>query len=191
MRQQLIITIFLTFILSIAICLKLAYFPRIHGHTAFYFHSIFWICGILITVLSYNILWNFITSKKGGNTHRPYAFWPNRRETYRIIYPDFVRPTLIIDEIDGTKKRHLEFSIVDLSQEGSCFLDDGCLGAMKNFSGRIRFNNGDSISIDGEFIRKNGDHVSVRFKHAIDWPILLEEQRRIMGQLRPKQRQRV
>ncbi|MGD8834123.1 MAG: hypothetical protein PVJ84_16205 [Desulfobacteraceae bacterium] len=190
MRQQLIITIFLTIILSIAICLKLAYFPKIYGHTAFYFHSTFWICGILIAILSYNIFLHFITSKKGA-PHRPYAFWPNRRETYRIIYPEFVLPTLIIDKIDGTAKRHLEFSIVDLSQDGSCFLDDGCLGEMKNFSGRIRFNNGDSISIEGEFIRKNGNHVSVRFKHAIDWPILLKEQRRIMGQLRPKKRQRV
>ena len=188
MRQQLIITVSLSVILSIAICLKLAYFPRINGHTAFYFHTTFWICGILITIMTYNLLWSFITSKKKGRTHRAYAFWPNRRETFRIIYPTFARPTLIVDSIDGIRKRHLEFSIVDLSQEGSCFIDDGCLGDMDRFSGSIRFNNGDAVSIDGEFVRKSGDHVSVHFKRAIHWPVLLKEQRRLMGQLKPKHR---
>jgi hypothetical protein len=188
MRQHIIIIIFLTVILSIAIALKLAYFPKITGHTAFYFHTTFWICGILITILSYSILWNLLTSKKGGKTIRPHAFWPNRRETFRIIYPAFIRPTLVIDQIDGTNKRHLEFSIVDLSQEGSCFIDDGCLGEMNLFSGRIRFINGETTRVDGKFIRKNGDHVSVQFKRAINWSTLLHEQRRLIGQLKPRHR---
>ena len=188
MRQQLIITVSLSVILSIAICIKLAYFPKINGHTAFYFHTTFWICGILITVLTYNMLWNIFTSSRKGKSHRPYAFWPNRRETFRIIYPAFIRPTLIVDSIDGIRKRHLEFSIVDLSQEGSCFIDDGCLGEMTWFSGSIRLNNGEIINIEGDFVRNNGDHISVRFRRAIKWSILLQEQRQLMGQLKPKHR---
>lgn len=188
MRQQLIITIFLMVILSIAITLKLACFPKITGHTLFYFHTTFWICGILVTILSFNIIWNLITSKKSGKTIKPYAFWPNRRETFRIIYPAFIRPTFIIDQIDGTDKRHLEFPIVDLSQEGSCFIDDGCLGEVNRFAGRIRLNNGETIKVNGKFIRKNGDHVSVQFQRAIHWPILLKEQRRLIGHLKPRHR---
>jgi hypothetical protein len=188
MRQQLVTIIFLTVILSIAITLKLAFFPIISGHTAFYFNTTFWICGVLITIMSYNIIWNLFSSKKRGKTIRPYAFWPNRRETFRIIYPAFIRPTLIIDQIDGTDKRHLEFSIVDLSQEGSCFIDDGCLGEMNHFAGRIRFINGETIGVDGKFIRKHADHISVQFKRAINWSVLLKEQRRLIVQLKPKPR---
>lgn len=152
----------------------------------FYFYSTFWICGILITIICFNMLWNIISSKKGGNTYRPYAFWPNRRETFRIIYPAFIQPTLIVEEVDGTTKRQLEFPIVDLSQEGSCFVDDGCLGDMKTFSGHIRFNNGDAIRIAGELVRKKGDHVSVHFNQSIGWSVLLEEQRRLMVHMKLK-----
>lgn len=188
MRQQFIITIILTLILGIAIFLKLIYFPRIHGHMVFYFYSTFWICGILITIICFNMLWTIISSKKGGNKHRPYAFWPNRRETFRIIYPAFIQPTLIVEEVDGTLKRQLEFPVVDLSQEGSCFIDDGCLGDMKTFSGHIRFNNGDTIRVAGELVRKKNDHVSVQFKQTIGWSVLLEEQRRLMVHMKLKPR---
>ena len=92
---------------------------------------------------------------------------------------------LIVDTIDGIDKRQLEFCVVDLSQGGGCFIDDGCLGEMKSFSGRIRFQNGDVIPVTGEFIRRKGDHVSVRFIHSISWPTLLEEQRRVLVHMKP------
>ncbi len=185
MRQQFIITLFLGIVLTVAVCIKFAYFPKLFGHTAFYFHSTFWICGILITVLSLNMLWNSMITKKGAKHLRPYAFWPNRRNTFRIIYPAFIRPMLIIDAIDGNDRRQLEFSVVDLSQEGGCFIDDGCMGEMKTFSGKIRFQSGDTVSVTGEFIRRKVDHVSVRFTRAISWPKLLEEQRRVLVHMKP------
>lgn len=185
MRQQLIITISLAAILSVAICIKLIYFPRPIGHTAFYFQSTFWTCGVLITIFSLNLIWTVFTARKGGKVHRPHAFWPNRRNTFRIIYPAFLRPRLIVEKVDGIERRQLEFAIVDLSQEGSCFIDDGSLGRMATFSGRIRLNNSDTIAVAGAFIRKNGDHISIQFNRSISWPILLEEQRRVLTHMKP------
>jgi hypothetical protein len=185
MRQQLIVTIWLSIILFISICVKLAFFPKPHGHTAYYFQSTFWICGLLITVISMNLIWNAYFSKKNASRHRSRSFWPNRRNTFRIIYPAYIRPALIVETIDGRHKRQLEFSIVDLSQEGSCFIDDGSLGEMKSFSGCIRFRSGDTVSISGEFIRRRGDHVSIQFRHAISWPTLLEEQRQVLVHMKP------
>jgi hypothetical protein len=188
MRQQLIATISLSIILLLSICVKWAFFPKPNGHTAYYFQSTFWICGLLVTVISLNLLWNVFISKKGVSRHRPRAFWPNRRSTFRIIYPAFIRPTLIVETIDGRHKRQLEFSIVDLSQEGSCFIDDGSLGEMKSFSGCIRFRSGETVSISGKLIRRRGDHVSVQFHHAIGWPTLLEEQRQVLVHMKPASR---
>jgi hypothetical protein len=188
MRQQLIVTISLSIILLISICVKLAFFPKPDGHTAYYFQSTFWICGLLITVISFNLIWNVFFSKKNAPRHRPHTFWPNRRNTFRIIYPAFIRPTLIVETIDGRHKRQLEFSIFDLSQEGSCFIDDGSLGEMNSFSGWIRFRSGEAVSISGEFIRRRGDHVSVQFRRAISWPTLLEEQRQVLVHMKPASR---
>ncbi len=185
MRQQFITTVLLSIVLLIAVVVKLAYFPRLHGQTAFIFNSIFWICGILIAILSMNMLLSSIAGQKALKKHRPNAFWPNRRKTFRIIYPAYIRPMLIVDTVDGMVRRQLEFFVVDLSQEGGCFIDDGCLGEMQRFSGRIRFRSGDTVPVSGEFIRKLADHVSVRFKHPIDWTTLLDEQRRVMVHMKP------
>lgn len=188
MRQQLITTILLAIILSVAICIKMLYYPKLYGHTAFYFHSTFWICGILITIISFNLIWHWATARKSGQKPRPYAFWPNRRKTFRIIYPAFLRPIIIIDTANDVKRRQLEFSIVDLSQEGCCFLDDGSLGEMNVFTGRVQLNNGNTITVTGRFIRRKGDHISVRFERAIGWPTLLEEQRRVLVHMKPAPR---
>ena len=176
MRQQFIITVCLGTLLVIAIVLKFMFYPVVRGHTAYYFYSTFWICGLLITVFSLNMIWMRWKPKKKVDHEPSSSFWPNRRETFRIIYPMFIRPVLILDRIDGSDRRPLEFSVVDLSQEGCCFADEGCLGGMQSFSGHIRFYDGDSIAVSGAFIRKTGTNFSVRFNSAIEWSTLFRQQ---------------
>jgi hypothetical protein len=184
MRQPLIITIFLIVFLISTIVVKHLYFPVLQGQSAFYFLSVFWICGILICVFTLNLAWRyFFRPKKAGNDDIK-VDWANRRNTFRIVYPAFIRPVLVVEKVDNNPRRPLEFPVMDLSQGGSCFLDDGSLGVMESFSGHIRFNNGDRINVAGKLIRKIGDQVSVQFQHAIDWSTLLNEQRRVLAQMK-------
>ena len=185
MRQQLIITFILILVFCVALFLKVAYFPRLYGHTAYYFISIFWICGVLIVIFLLNIIWCALSGTQTATTQDPGISWPNRRKTFRIIYPAFIRPKLVMEEADNQKLRNLEFPVVDLSQEGSCFINDGSLGAMEKFFGHIRLDNGDRIKISGRFIRQKNGQVSVRFNRPIDWSTLVEEQRRVMAHLKP------
>jgi PilZ domain len=184
MRQQLKITIFLGATLLAAVLLKILYFPNLKGQSAYYFLSVFWICGILAALLSLNLIW----SRSSGA--RPTASAPchtdrvNRRNTFRIIYPVLVRPTLVVEAADDNPIRNLEYPVVDLSQGGSCFLDDGSLGDMQRLSGHIRLNNGDRIRIAGKLIRKKGNQVSVQFVNPIAWSTLLQEQRRVLAQMK-------
>lgn len=187
MHQQFITTISLSIVLCVTLGIQLISFPKPRGYTAFCFYSVYWICGILITIFIFNMLWTIIFSRKKGRNNKSHVFWPNRRNTFRIIYPAHVRPKLIVEKIDEAERRPLEFSIVDLSQEGACFIDDGSLGDMKTFSGRIRFNNGDLLGISGHHIRTNDGNVSVKFHRTISWPTLLEEQRRVMVYSKPPQ----
>jgi len=184
MRQPFIITIFLIVLLFSTIVVKHLYFPVLQGQSAYYFLSVFWICGILIFVFTLNMIWHhfFGRNKKGSADIN--VDWANRRNTFRIIYPAFIRPVLVVEVVDNNPRRQLEFPVMDLSQGGSCFLDDGSLGAMENFSGHIRFNNGDRIKVAGKLIRKISGQVSVQFQHAIDWSTLLDEQRRVLAQMK-------
>ena len=184
MRQQLAITIALSIFLACAALLKILYFPKLYGQSAYYFICIFWICGILITILSVNLMWRFCFRRRASPSGKNYAGWTNRRNTFRIVYPTSIRPVMVIEKADNQPIRQLEFPVVDLSQGGSCFLDDGSLGKIHNFSGYILFSNGDRIRVTGKSIRKDGNQVSVQFSDAIQWATLLTEQRRVLAQMK-------
>jgi hypothetical protein len=184
MRQQLIVTALLTALLIFTVAVKKLYFPEAHGQSAYYFLSVFWICGILITILGLNLAWRcFINPQKPSNAGDT-AQWANRRTTFRIIYPAFLRPTLVVEEVDDLPRRHLEYPIIDLSQGGSSFIDDGSLGPMERFSGHIRFNSGDRAHVTGRLIRKAGTQVSVQFIETMTWAMLLNEQRQVLARMR-------
>lgn len=112
--------------------------------------------------------------------------WPNRRRSYRIIYPDFVRPILVIERTDNLVKRDLEYQVVDLSQDGICFLDDGSLGSAESVHGYIRFENGTKLTISGKLLRYEQNRISVKLTRSIGWSMILKEQRRIMAILKPQ-----
>jgi hypothetical protein len=184
MRQQLIVTISLVVFMILTVAIKKVYFPVLQGQSAYYFLSVFWISGILIVILGLNLAWRCFTSPKKTHNGGAYSKWANRRTTFRIIYPAFLRPTLVVEEVDDLPERHLEFPIVDLSQGGSSFLDDGSLGTMERFSGHIRFNSGDRAPVAGKLIRKTGTQVSIQFIETMSWSTLLNEQRRVLARMR-------
>jgi hypothetical protein len=184
MRQQLTATAFLVVFLVLAVVIQKIYFSTLQGSSAYYFFSVFWICGILIVILGLNLVWRFFLGPKKTNASDTYAGWANRRTTFRIIYPAFLRPTLVVEQADDIPTRNLEFPIVDLSQGGSSFLDDGSLGAIERFSGHIRFSSGDRAQVAGNLIRKTGNQVSVQFAEVMSWTTMLEEQRRVLARMK-------
>ncbi len=187
MRQQLITTIILIIVLVLTLLAKLSYFPHPSGQATYFFLSVFWICGFLIVFLVLNMLWHLFNGPKAPKEKDDVPTWPNRRKSFRIIYPSYIRPTLVVETTDKQPRRNLEFQIVDLSQEGTCFLDDGSLGPIKRFSGHIRFVHGASIRVAGKAIYSKENQISVKFNRAIEWSALLDEQRRILAQMKPAQ----
>jgi hypothetical protein len=184
MRQQLIVTAFLVVFLILAVFVQKMFFSGLTGQSAYYFFSVFWICGLLIAILGLNLAWRFLMGPKKTVGAETYAGWANRRTTFRIIYPAFLRPTLVVEQADDIPKRHLEFPIVDLSQGGSSFLDDGSLGAIERFSGHIRFSSGDRAQVTGRLVRRTGTQVSIQFLEAMSWSTLLDEQRRVLARMK-------
>ncbi len=185
MRQQIIITLILSVVLSIAATLKLLYFQEPNRQIAYFFLTLFWICGVLIAIFVFNILWQFMHRHKPAPDNRPVLGWPNRRKSYRIIYPNYMRPTLIVDSADNQDKRQLEFPVLDLSQNGLCFIDDGSLGAIQSFSGHILFQNGEISAIKGLVVRNVKSQISVQLNQGIGWSTILKEQRHLLTQTKP------
>jgi hypothetical protein len=184
MRQQLAITLALIAILAGTMFVKIRYFADLHGQSAYHFTSMFWICGILIAIFGLHLVWQLFRGRALSQPQKSFRDWCNRRNTFRIIYPSYLRPVLVVETADDQERRNLEFPIVDLSQGGSCFLDDGSLGRIDCFSGHIRFCSGDRVRVSGRMLRKNGSQVSVEFLEAIEWSTLINEQRSVLTQMR-------
>ncbi len=185
MRQQIKLTIILSIVLFVTVAVKLVHYSRLEGQTAYYFMSIFWICGVLIVIFLLNIVWHRYVGPRQRGPGRHAISWPNRRRTFRIIYPVFLRPTLYVTTSDQRARRNLEYPVIDLSQEGSCFIDDGSLGPMDEFSGSILLSSGKRLNVSGSCVRKTEDQVSVKFNRSLDWSTMLEEQRRVMSHMKP------
>ncbi len=186
MRQQFIISFILATVFGGTLLIKHHYFPVLSGHNAYYFLSIFWICGLLIVIFAIHMIWQLAAGRQRPQPMKAPVFWPNRRRSYRIIYPDFVRPILVVERADNQEKRNLEYSVVDLSPDGICFMDDGSLGSAESLHGHIRFENGNRLAFSGKLLRRKQGQISVQLRHPIDWSVILEEQRRLMAFLKPQ-----
>jgi hypothetical protein len=186
MRQQFIISFILATVLGVTFVIKRLYYPVLSGHNAYYFLSIFWICGILVAIFTIHMIWQLARVRRRSQPMEAPVFWPNRRRTYRIIYPDFARPILVIERADDLVKRDLEYPVVDLSQGGICFIDDGSLGSAESLHGHIRFEDGTKLTISGKLLRYKQNHISVELTRSIGWSVILKEQRRLMAILKPQ-----
>jgi hypothetical protein len=186
MRQQLIISFILAVIFGVTLVIKRHYFPVLSGHSAYYFLSIFWICGLLIVIFTIHMIWQLAARRRRPQPIKAPVLWPNRRRSYRIIYPDFACPTLVVERADDLVKRNLEYPVVDLSQEGICFTDDGSLGSAESLQGHIRFDNGNRLAFSGKLLRRQQRQISVQLESPIDWSVIMEEQRRLMAFLKPQ-----
>lgn len=185
MRQQIIITLILSVVLSVALAIRMTYFQNVGGYKAYPFLTITWICAVLIAILLFNIVYQLIRGRNPSPHGRSTVLWPNRRKTYRIIYPAYERPKLFVERADNQAKRQLEYPVLDLSQNGLCFLDDGSLGAMHSIEGRILLKDGETIRINGKVLRNQNGHISVQLFRGIDWSTILNEQRRLLSHTKP------
>jgi hypothetical protein len=166
--------------------IKRLYYPVLNSHNAYYFLSIFWICGLLIAIFIIHMMWQLATGRKKPRPMEAPTVWPNRRRSYRIIYPNFARPILVVTRVDNLEKRNLEYPVVDLSQDGICFMDDGSLGPAESVHGHIRFENGTYHTISGKLLRCKQHYISVELTYSIDWPVILNEQRQLMAIVKPQ-----
>lgn len=184
MRRQFVI-------ISILVCLAVAlqgvkwiFFPHVLGYAAYGFNSLILIMLIAPGVLALNLLYLSQIKHRRPVITASDSNRFNRRRSYRVTYPNKYRPRLIIDQTDRLLRRELEFAVIDLSQDGACFNDNGSLGPAGSISGCIKLDNEKSLPISGKVVRLKGSQVCVRFFHPIAWTVLLEEQRRLL-QIQP------
>lgn len=93
-----------------------------------------------------------------------------RRQNYRIIYPDTYRPSLVI--------RNTQFDIIDLSENGVRFkLKENVKLPGDLFHAEVRLHNDSSVEILGKIIRIGGEDAAMfMLVKKIPYQIILAEQ---------------
>lgn len=172
----------LLILVSAALLIKYACFQTITNNGTFVFQFTVWVGGFLVAILGLNVLWQAIDRRpKTAATEAVRFNWPNRRECYRVVYPLSMRPLLIIEWAGSLPVRHMEYPVADISEGGLCFLDDGTLATIEEFSGRLIFKQGTSMSISGKIVRRDGDRISIQLHRNLAWRTILKEQRNLIN----------
>ena len=167
---------------STALFIKTIYVQTMTKSGAFLFQATVWIGAILAVILGLNVMWQvFGKRSKTGSPEAVSFSWPNRRQSYRLVYPPSMRPLLIIEWAGSLPVRHVEYPVADISEGGLCFLDDGTLAVIEEFSGRLVFKQGSSMGISGRIVRRDGDRISIKLHHNLAWRTILEEQRSLIS----------
>ena len=187
MRQHIIVIAILVFLAGALWLGKGWLHPHPSAYAGYAFDSLIWICAIAAIVWLSNLLYLHLarprTPFQAHRGDRP----PNQRRTYRVVYPYQYRPNLVIDRTDQNDRRGLTFPILDLSQDGVRFKDDGSLGAAVSISGHIDLHDGKTLTLSGNIVRLDGTQICVHFIQSLPWSILLKEERRLLQIQPPKQ----
>lgn len=96
--------------------------------------------------------------------------YDDRRQNYRIIYPDTYHPSLII--------RNVEFDILDLSETGLRFkLKENIKLPGDLFHAEVKLHDNSNVEILGRIIRISGQHAAMfMVVKKIPYQIILAEQ---------------
>ena len=181
MRQQLISLIILLVLNSAVWLVQNTWLQNPTTGVAFLFRFLFWTTGGLAAILGLHLVLTRTSDSQDGRHEGALPFWANRRESFRMIYPDAHRPLLVVERVDRQPRRHLEYAVADLSEGGFCFIDDGSLGPGDHLVGRLLFRQGDQVRVVGTIVRREGGRISVALDRALAWRKVLDEQRRLLS----------
>ena len=97
----------------------------------------------------------------------------DRRDHYRLGYPEAERPTVRINDVD--------YLVADLSEGGARILLAGGPGLPQDerFAGTVLFPDGEAVPIEGVVLRSTEKHMVVKLSKAIGQKRMIAEQRRI------------
>ncbi|NQV26910.1 MAG: PilZ domain-containing protein [Rhodopirellula sp.] len=95
------------------------------------------------------------------------------REFFRLWYPQAERPTLEI----GNQK----FEVAEISEEGARIVLSGPFthDSGESFKGFVRFNDGESDSVEGVVLRVSDSEVVANLKHGVSLKRMISEQVRL------------
>lgn len=101
------------------------------------------------------------------------------RAYYRIVYPLFLRPSLVV----GDRR----ITVADLSEGGIRLLvaDPRAFAVGDPVGGVLKLPDDQSLAVNGQVVRVLGSHVALKLSQSIPFAIILDQQRllqqRILG----------
>ncbi len=176
----------LLFLLVVAVVVaawaKATYFPAPSARTAYQFTAFFFAAvGVMALLVS------SMASERSRRARRVNLdkYIDNRRETFRIPYPEDERPKLLAESDGAVPGVPGVFEVLDVSEEGVRFRADLDLEPGHVVRGEVVFPTGRRARVEGTVVRRDGDQVSLRLRRTVPGSIIVEETRRLRSHLKP------
>ena len=161
---------------------KATYFPAPSARTAYQFTAFFFAAvGVMALVVS------SMASERSRQARRVKLekYMDNRRETFRIPYPEGERPRLVAEDDGAGGGVSGVFDVLDVSEEGVRFRAGLDLEPGRVVRGEVVFPTGKRARVEGTVVRRDGDQISLRLRRTVPGSIIVEETRRLRSHLKP------
>jgi len=161
---------------------KVVYYPHPSARASYYFAA--FVFGAIAAIA-------LLLSSMAREKHRRERLrWTelyagNRRETFRIPYPEDERPEFVLEPEPAGRGKAVA-PVLDVSEEGVRFVLRPPLDVGTEVRGTIRFPKGEVVPVAGRVVRVQEDQVCLHLTRPVPARVIVEETRRLRDHLKPR-----
>jgi hypothetical protein len=148
------------------------------------------ICIIVFTVMLIAFVVQLLIQEKSKNADIEAYGHENRRNTFRIQYKQFQRPKLIIENNSQNNAEDQSLEVLNVSEEGLCFVGEKVWPKKETIVGKIQFRYGDTEEVAGKVVHQDSDKVHISLLCSIPYSLIIKEQRHIISDKKAQNIQR-
>lgn len=147
----------------------------------YYMVNIIIVSATVAAALALSVIVSYFSRRKKAGRTTAQSARPNRRDHYRIVYQRSQRPLLRIEAPSLALTGEHEFQVLDISEQGLCFLNDQNVHFSETVQGELIFDDGERVAIEGTIVREASAQISLKLSEAIPFKSVVKEQRRIIS----------
>ena len=178
-------------LVAAAVVLAISIFLKVNSQQEtnidkYYMVNLIIVSAAVTIALALSLIVAQVSKRKATARDADEAQLPNRRDHYRIAYDALQRPLLRIEAPSLELTGENEFQVLDISEQGLCFLNDQNVHFGNTVQGELEFADGETVPIEGHIVRETGAQLSLKLASPIPFKAVIKEQRRIIADKRYK-----
>jgi hypothetical protein len=166
---------------ALSILVRDHWFPNPSNQVSYYFLSLILSGSILTVIFIFRLALIALGPRKIEiDNGRPHA-GDNKRESFRLHFPEDDRPKMVVEQSRPNARRHLQLEVLDMSESGLSLTGNDLIHLNETIFGKILFSGGENLRVAGTVVYQQTDKIGLNLHCFIPHAIYMKEQRRLLA----------